>query len=379
MNRVYLDNNSTTPLHSEVKAAMVEALDMYGNPSSLYSAGIEARKKVEHARVCAARLINAKPAEITFTSCGSESNNTILNPVALHQLFAKSGRNEVIVSAIEHPSVINSAKNLEQNGIKVHYAPVDAYGSLVWEKFTALLSEKTAIVSVMLANNEIGTILNVKEIARVAHKFGAHVHTDAVQAVGKMEVNVHNLEIDYLSYSAHKIYGPKGVGVLYIKTGTPYATFMHGGHQETGRRSGTENVCGIIGLGKASEIALENMNEWFKRNLFLKNKLIEGLQQIFPPVKINGDLSRSLPHVVNASFPGIEGEALLICLDQAGIAVSTGSACSSGLPSYVLKEIGLESKFANSSIRFSLGYHNNEEQIEYTINQLDRIFNMLKA
>lgn len=376
--KVYLDNNSTTPLHPEVKAIMIEAFDLFENPSSIYSAGPEVRKRVSRARSSSAALINANPDEITFTSCGSESNNTILNPLSILQLFPKTERNEVIISAIEHPSVMNCAKNMEQNGIKVHYAPVDSCGRIIWDQFSLLLSDKTALVSIMLANNEIGTIQDIQRIAKAAHKAGALVHTDAVQAVGKMSVNVKELDVDYLSYSAHKIYGPKGVGVLYVKKGAPFAPYIHGGHQETGRRSGTENVCGIIGLGKAAEIAMQELNNWSKQNALLKGKLAAGLKENLPFAIFNGDPENSLPHVLNVSFAGCEGEVLLIFLDQIGISVSTGSACSSGLPSYVLKAIGLSSEVANSTIRFSLGYHNNEEQIEYTLKELQRIISLLK-
>lgn len=376
--KVYLDNNSTTPLHPEVKAIMIEAFDLFENPSSIYSAGLEVRKRVSRARSSSAALINANPDEITFTSCGSESNNTILNPLSILQLFPKTERNEVIISAIEHPSVMNCAKNMEQNGIKVHYAPVDSCGRIIWDQFSLLLSDKTALVSIMLANNEIGTIQDIQRIAKAAHKAGALVHTDAVQAVGKMSVNVKELDVDYLSYSAHKIYGPKGIGVLYVKKGAPFAQYIHGGHQETGRRSGTENVCGIIGLGKAAEIAMQELNNWSKQNALLKGKLAAGLKENLPFAIFNGDPENSLPHVLNVSFAGCEGEVLLIFLDQTGISVSTGSACSSGLPSYVLKAIGLSSEVANSTIRFSLGYHNNEEQIEYTLKELQRIISLLK-
>jgi cysteine desulfurase len=372
--KVYLDNNSTTPLHAEVMAIMAESLNFYENPSSAHSAGIGVRKIIENARGQCAALINAEAEDIIFTSGGTESNNTVLNYLHLINLILKNkNRNELIVSTIEHHSVLNCAKNLEKYGIKVHYAPVDSKGNINLDCYKSLISEKTVLVSIMLANNELGTIQDVKKLAEIAHDNGALFHTDAVQAVGKITVDVIDLDIDYLSYTGHKFYGPKGTGVLYIKKGIPFTPLNYGGKQEKGRRSGTENITGIVGIGKAAEIAKQNKAIWNEKYSILKNKLVNGITNSIDNVQINGDSTNCLSQTLNISFIGTEGETVLIYLDNKGISVSTGAACSAGSVSHVLQAIGLDTKLANSAIRISLGYHNTEEEIEYTIAELQKI------
>jgi cysteine desulfurase len=377
--QIYLDNNSTTPLHNEVRALMAESLTYYENPSSAHSSGTRIRKMIEDARAHSAALINAEADDIIFTSSGTESNNTVLNYYHLINLISKDkNRNEVVVSTIEHHAVLNSAKALEKVGIKVHYAPVDQKGNINLDRYTSLLSEKTVLVSIMLANNEIGTIQDIKKLTEMAHEMGALFHTDAVQAVGKMHVDVIDLDVDYLTYTGHKLYGPKGAGVLYIKKSAPFTPLIYGGKQEKGRRSGTENITGIIGIGKAAEIAKMNLDEWNKHYSHLKNKLVDGIVNSIENIQINGDLINSLPQTINVSFIGTEGETVLVYLDNSGISVSTGAACSSGSVSHVLNAIGLDKKTANSSIRFSLGYYNTEEQIEYTIRELQKIISRVR-
>jgi len=372
--KVYLDNNSTTPLHKDVMALMAESLTFYENPSSSHSAGIRVRKMIENAREHCSALINSEVDDIIFTSGGTESNNTVLNYTHLVNLISKNKkRNEVIVSTIEHHSVLNCAKALEKGGVKVLFAPVDSKGNINLDCYKSLISEKTVLVSIMLANNELGTIQDIKKLAEIAHENGALFHTDAVQAVGKMTVDVIDLDIDYLSYTGHKFYGPKGTGVLYIKKGIPFTPLNYGGEQEKGRRSGTENITGIIGTGKAAEISIKNMGIWNEKYSLLKNKLINGIRASIDNVQINGNLNNCLSQTLNISFIGTEGETVLVYLDNKGISVSTGAACSAGSVSHVLNAIGFNTKMANSTIRISLGYHNTEEQIEYTITELQKI------
>ncbi|MGD1046925.1 MAG: cysteine desulfurase family protein [Bacteroidota bacterium] len=371
---IYLDNNSTTPLHKDVLAFMTESLTLYENPSSAHSSGMRIRKMIEHAREHCAALIHAEADDIIFTSGGTESNNTVLSYTHVMNLCSRNkSRNEVVVSTIEHHSVLNCAKALEKCGVKVHYAPVDSKGNINLDRYVSLLSEKTALVSIMLVNNEIGTIQDIKKLAVIAHKKGALMHTDAVQAIGKMPVDVKDLDVDYLSYTGHKFYGPKGTGVLYIKKSVPFTPLHYGGKQEKGRRAGTENILGIIGIGKAAEIVKINIDRWNEKYSQLKNKLVDGITGSIENVQVNGDQKNSVPQTMNISFIGTEGETVLVYLDNKGISVSTGAACSSGSISHVLNAIGLDNKTANSAIRFSLGYHNTEKQIEYTIKELQKI------
>jgi len=373
---VYVDYNATTPLRSEVKDAIVSDLDIYGNASSLHTSGRQARARVEEARKAVGLLLGSDPALIIFTSGGSESNNAVFQ--TMRQL--QSDRSEFITTQIEHPCVLNSAEFTKKQGFKVHFIPVDEFGKIKMEALKAALSEKTLFVSVMMANNEIGTIQDIKEIARLAKDAGAYCHTDAVQALGKMPVNVTDLGVDYLTVSAHKIYGPKGIGALYIKKGAPFLPLIHGGHQEEGLRAGTYNNLGILGFGKAAELAMRDLDEYKKKTSSLRDKLKDGLSNKIPDIKINGHPVDVLPNTLNVSFAGAEGEAILLSMDLEGIEASTGSACASGSlePSHVLLATGIGPELAHGSIRFSLGWQTTGEDVDYIIEKLPPIIKRLR-
>jgi len=389
--RIYVDNNATTPLKAEVKAAMIKDFDIYGNASSMHASGLLAHVRVEEARASVALLLGASPDDIIFTSGGSESNNTVFETMRLlasahekdffEQRINVTGRNEFIITAIEHPCVLNSSRYSEKLGYKVHFVPVDEHGKIKMDAFKAALNEKTLLVSVMMANNEIGTVQDLKEIARLAREAGAFIHSDAVQAVGKIPVNVVDLGLDYLTMSAHKIYGPKGIGALYIKKGAPLFPLIHGGHQEDGLRAGTYNNSGILGFGMAAELAVRDLDEYRRKTLALKTRLRDGFLAAIPNIKINGHPSDVLPNTLNVSFPGAEGEAVLLSMDLAGIEASTGSACASGSlePSHVLMAIGVGPELAHGSIRFSLGWENTEEDVDYIIKSVPPIIAKLRA
>ncbi len=380
---IYLDHNATTPLHPEVKEAMRKAMEVFGNPSSLHSFGREAKKHIEDAREEIASFIGAQTDEVVFVGSGSEANNTVLNLLscpATHCAINCDTGPDIITTRIEHPGVLQTSKCLVDKGVNVLYLDVDKYGKIKLEQLKSLLSDKTALVSVMMANNEIGTIQDIKEIARIVHEKKVYFHTDAVQGVGKIPVNVSELDIDFLSFSAHKIYGPKGVGALYVKKGVPFCPFIRGGHQERGRRAGTENTFGIIGMAKAIQMRRQEMTEEAKRLQGLKNILQEGIVKNIPNVKFNGHPDDCLSGTLNVSFAGVEGEALLLYLDLAGIAVSTGSACSSGSldPSHVLLAIGAAQEQAHGSIRMSLGRENTKDDIKYVVVELAGIVKRLR-
>ncbi|MDR1566712.1 MAG: aminotransferase class V-fold PLP-dependent enzyme [Treponema sp.] len=380
---VYVDYNATTPLRDEVKAAMIEDLDIYGNASSMHASGRQARARVEEARQAVGALLGAHGRDIIFTSGGSESNNTVFE--TMRSLTAADGeprdRREFITTAIEHPCVLNSGKYCESLGFKVTFLPVDGYGKISMDAFKAVLSEKTLLVSVMMANNEIGTVQDIKEIAKLAKEAGAWMHTDAVQAVGKIPVDAMDLGVDYLTMSCHKIYGPKGIGALYVKKGAPLLPLIHGGHQEDGMRAGTYNNTGILGFGKAAELAVRDLKEYAERTTALRDTLKKGLLAAIPNIKINGHPEDTLPNTLNVSFPGAEGEAILLSMDIMGIEASTGSACASGSlePSHVLMALGLGPELAHGSIRFSLGLGTNAEDIDYIIKTLPPIIARLRA
>jgi cysteine desulfurase len=376
---VYLDHNATTPLHPEVIKEITESFSLYGNPSSMHTLGRNARAKIEEVRSRVAAFINAEPGEIIFTGSGTEANNTVLNITTCGGGFScrtcDITRNEIITTSIEHPCILNTSQCLDQKGIPAHFLAVDEYGKVDIEQLVAVISEKTAIVSVMLANNEIGTIQDIRTIAKIAHEHGALMHTDAVQAVGKIPVDVDDLGVDFLTCSGHKIYGPKGIGLLYVRGGTPYCPFIRGGHQETGRRAGTENTLGIIGFGKAIEMAKIEFEESSRRILGLKTKLKEGIRQLVPDIRINGHPTDCVPGTLNVSFYGAEGESILLYLDMEGIEVSTGSACASGSldPSHVLIATGVGAELAHGSIRFSLGRQTTDDDIDYVLDKLPPI------
>jgi cysteine desulfurase len=381
-----MDYNATTPLKEEVKAAMIEDFDVYGNASSMHAAGRLAHARVEEARQAVGALIGGSAREIIFTSGGSESNNTVFQ--TMRRLASgpdgsplPEGKTGIITTAIEHPCVLNSEKYLASLGFKTTFLPVDESGKVRIDALKAALSEKTLFVSVMMANNEIGTIQDIKEIAALAHEKGAWVHTDAVQAAGKIPVNVEDLGVDYLTMSAHKIYGPKGAGALYVKRGAPLFPLIHGGHQEDGFRAGTYNNLGILGFGKAAVLAKAGLDSYGAGMRRLRTRLRDGLMRGIPNIKVNGHDTDVLPNTLNVSFPGAEGESILLTLDLAGIEVSTGSACASGSlePSHVLLAIGVGPELAHGSIRFSLGWGTTEEDIDYVVETLPPIIARLRA
>jgi cysteine desulfurase len=376
--KVYVDYNATTPLRPEVKAAITEDLDVFGNASSLHSSGRLARSRVEEARSSVEKLLGAQAHTVLFTSGGSESNNAVFQ--TMRQL-ASAPRSEFITSAIEHPCVLNSAKHLQSLGFKASFLPVDGYGKINMDALKDTLSDKTLLVSIMTANNEMGTIQNIKEIASLVKAAGAWMHTDAVQALGKIPVNVDDLGVDYLTVSAHKIYGPKGIGALYVRKGSPLFPFIHGGHQEDGLRAGTYNNIGILGFGKAAEIAADELDKYGKEITPLRNRLREGLAKAIPDIKINGHPEDVLPNTLNISFPGAEGEAILLSMDLMGIEASTGSACASGSlePSHVLMATGIGPELAHGSIRFSLGWGITVDDVDYIVETLPPIIARLRA
>jgi cysteine desulfurase len=382
MRKVYIDYNATTPLRPEVKTAITDDLEIFGNASSMHASGRLAHARVEQARSAVKALIGAKDGTIVFTSGGSESNNTVFQTMRrLIDTSASKGRNEFITTAIEHPCVMNSALDLKKLGFKVTILPVDEYGKLKIDELEKTLNEKTLFVSVMAANNEIGTIQDIKEITALVKKIGAYMHIDAVQAVGKIPINAEELGVDYLTVSAHKIYGPKGVGALYVKKGAPLFPLIHGGHQEDGLRAGTYNNIGILGFGKAAEIAAGEVEEYGKKLSVLRDKLRSGLTEKIPHIKINGHPKDILPNTLNISFPGAEGESILLSMDMQGIEASTGSACASGSlePSHVLLATGVGPELAHGSIRFSLGWGITEDDIDYIIEVLPPIIARLRA
>ncbi|HPC36568.1 MAG TPA: cysteine desulfurase family protein [Candidatus Marinimicrobia bacterium] len=375
---IYLDHNATTPLHPEVKITINEMLDIYGNPSSLHTVGRIARHKIEQAREIVANFIGAAPDEIIFVGSGSEANNTVLNSLSCPSQVCRLERNlrdEIITTAIEHPCVLETSKCLRERGTTVNYLPVDATGKVKLEVLKELLTEKTALVSVMYANNEIGTIQDIKTIIEMTHSQGAFFHTDAVQAVGKIPVDIKDLDVDFLTFSAHKIYGPKGVGALYVKRGTPFCPLIRGGHQERGRRAGTENTIGIVAFAKAIEMRKLEMSDEAERLRRFKKMLIDGIKYNIPDVQFNGHPTDALPGTLNVSFAGAEGESILLYLDLEGIGVSTGSACASGSldPSHVILATGVGAELAHGSIRISMGRENTSNDIYYTVSALERV------
>ncbi len=379
MRKVYLDNAATTALSPKVLEKMMPYLtDIYGNASSPHSFGQDARIGVEHAREQVARAINADPSEIVFTGCGTESDNTVLFGVA--ERYAKKG-DHIITTNVEHHAILHSCAALEKKGIKVTYLPVDKDGLITPEQVRDAITDKTILVSVMFANNEVGTIMPIPEIAAVCHEKGVLFHTDAVQAAGHIPIDVKAMGIDMLSISGHKFHGPKGVGVLYERKGIRLPSYIIGGEQEKGRRAGTENVAGIVGLGEALELAVTNMSETSARMTRMRDRLIEGIEATIPEVKLNGHRTKRLPNNVNFSIKYIEGESILLMLDMAGIAASSGSACTSGSldPSHVLLALGLTHEVAHGSVRMTLGDDTTDEDIDYVLETLPKVAHRLRA
>ncbi len=375
---VYMDNAATTPVKKEVLEEMIPYFSKnFGNPSSIYKVGRESKDVIRKAREKVANVFGANPNEIYFTSGGSEADNWAIKGVA----FANKERgNHIITSKIEHHAVLHACEYLEKNGFKVTYLDVDENGLVDIEQLKKSITDETILISIMFANNEVGTIEPIKEIGNIAKENDIYFHSDAVQAVGNVNIDVKELNIDLLSLSAHKFYGPKGVGALYIKNGVKIDNIIHGGAQERKKRAGTENVALIVGLSKALEIAYENLNEHNKRLLKLRNKLTNGIRERIDHVKLNGHPKNRLPGNVNFSIRFIEGEALLLSLDMVNIAASSGSACTSGSldPSHVLLAMGLSHEIAHGSLRFSLGDFNTEEEVDYVIENLVKIVARLR-
>jgi len=378
MKRIYLDYAATTPTDPEViKAMQPYFFERFGNPSSIHSFGQEAKKAIEDARERVAAFLGAKPEEIIFTSGGTESNNFAIEGVAY--ALEKKG-NHILTSAIEHHAIIEPCKFLEKKGFKISVVGVDKNGLVDPGEIKKAMTDKTILISVMHANNEIGTIQPIKEIGRIAKEREIYFHTDAVQTVGHIPVNVDALNVDLLSLSAHKFYGPKGVGALYVRKGTRIERFLHGGDQERNRRASTHNTPGIVGLGKAIELCRDKIEQEGRFQIRLRDKLIKGLQDKIPHVYLNGHATQRLPNNANISIEYIEGESLVLNLDLEGIACSTGSACTSSSlePSHVLLAIGRSSEIAHGSLRFSLGRFTQESDIEHVLRVLPKITQKLR-
>lgn len=382
--KIYMDYNATTPLHPEVKKAMEEAMDLFGNASSLHELGRRARGRIEEARENIAAFIGSSAEEIIFAGSGSEANNTILNIFSCScpsSCGADTHKREIVTSSIEHPCVLETSKCLNERGTPVKFISVDRFGKIDAGQAEESITDKTGLVSIMMANNEIGTIMDVKKIAGLAHKRGAYFHTDAVQAVGKIPVNVDDLNVDFLSFSGHKIYGPKGIGVIYVRKDTPFCPLIRGGHQEKGRRAGTENTLGIIGLSRAIDMRRIEMKDEQARLSRLKARLRESIEKNIPDIQFNGHPTDCLAGTLNVSFEGAEGEAILLYLDLEGIAVSTGSACASGSldPSHVLLATGLPAEKAHGSIRISIGRDNTEKEVDYVAEKLKDVIEKVRG
>jgi cysteine desulfurase len=375
---VYLDNNATTQCAPEVVEAMAPYFaELYGNPSSMHTFGGQVAAEIETARARVAGLLGADPGEIVFTSCGTESDST-----ALHAALAtQPDRKHVVTTRVEHPAVLHPAQHLVKEGYQVTFLPVDAQGRLDLERAAEAITDQTAIVSVMWANNETGVIFPVEQIAAMARAKGAVFHTDAVQAVGKIPINMAESGIDMLSLSGHKLHAPKGVGVLYVRRGTKFQPFLRGGHQERGRRGGTENVASIIGLGVAADLAGQRIGEENDRVAALRDRLEKGLLEAIPAAYVNGDPASRLPNTTSISFEFVEGEAILLFLNEEGICASSGSACTSGSlePSHVLRAMGVPFTCAHGSIRLSLSVYTTDADVDKTLEVMPGVIARLRA
>ena len=373
MKSIYFDNAATTRLDDEVLQEMLPYLkENYGNASSIYKLGRESRKAIEESRERIAKVLNCKPNEIYFTAGGSESDNTAIKGIA--KANKKKG-NHIITSKIEHPAVLETCKQLEKEGFEITYISVDENGIVDLKELKKSIKPTTILITIMFANNEIGTIQPIEEIGKIAKENNIYFHTDSVQAVGNVKIDVQKLNIDSLSLSGHKFYGPKGIGALYVKTGVKFEKFIDGGHQERNKRAGTENVAGIVGIGKAIELAYENLNEHNKKIKELRDYYVEQVKEKIPYIKINGDMEKGLPGNSNIYFRFIEGEGLLLNLDLKGICASSGSACTSGSldSSHVLLAIGLPHEIAHGSLRISIGKYNTKKEIDYVVMILKKL------
>ena len=382
MRRIYLDHNATTPLHPEVLEAMTPYLtDRFGNGSSIHAYGREARNAIDTAREQVADLIGAKsPSEIVFTSSGTEADNHAIKGLAELQRSRNSGHH-IITSSVEHHAVLHTCQHLEKHGFEVTYLPVDRYGRIHTDALREAIRETTILISIMHANNETGTVQPIAEVAEIAAAHDIPLHTDAVQSVGKLPLDVQELEVNLLSLSGHKLYGPKGIGALYIRRGTRLENLMHGGSHERNRRAGSENVPAIVGLGAAAQIAKTNRESHVEHLDCLARKLRDGLHERLDGLHENGHPDHCLPGTLNISFEFVEGESLILRLDMEGICVSTGSACTSGSmePSHVLAALGLQPQLAQGTVRFSLGRDNTEAEIDEVIEKVPKIIEQMRG
>ena len=377
MNVIYLDNNATTKVAPEVLDEMIPYFsELYGNPSSMHTFGGNVGRKIREAREKVATMLGAAPEEIVFTSCGTESDSTAIRAAIL----SNPDKKHIITTRVEHPAVKNLGEYFSKNGFRVTFVPVDRKGCLDIDYLYKNLTDDTAIVSIMWANNESGTVFPVEEISKTVKERGIVFHTDAVQVIGKIPIDVSKTGVDMLSLSGHKFHGPKGIGVLYIRKGTKFSPYIIGGHQEGGRRGGTENVASIIGIGKACELAVDNLGDENTRVKNLRDKLEKELLKRIPNTIINGDPENRLPNTTSIAFEYVEGESILLMMDEFGICASSGSACTSGSlePSHVLRAMGVPFTAAHGSIRFSLSLYNTEEEIDFIIEKLPPIIERLR-
>jgi len=374
---IYLDNNATSQVAPEVLEEMLPYFsEFYGNPSSMHHFGGQVGSKLDEARQRVADALGCEPGEIIFNACGTEGDNTAIYSA----LEANPDKRHIITTRVEHPAVLNVAQHYEKKGYDVTYLGVDEYGRLDLEELKASLRPDTALVSVMFANNETGNIYPIQEIAEIVKANGSLMHTDAVQAIGKVDIDLKKIPVDFLVLSGHKVHAPKGIGVLFVRRGTPFRPFMLGGHQERGRRAGTENAASIIGLGKALQIAKDNIELENTRVKALRDKLANGLLESIPDSRLNGDPENRLPNTANISFKYVEGEAILLLMDRLGICASSGSACTSGSlePSHVLRALGVPFTFAHGSIRFSLSRYTTEEEVDTVLREMPAIIERLR-
>lgn len=377
MPNLYFDNNATTQVAPEVLEEMLPFYtELYGNPSSMHQFGGQVGKHIAKARKRVAHGLGCSPDEIIFTACGTEGDNTAI----FAALAAQPDKKHFITTKVEHPAVLNVAQHLEERGYEVTYLGVDAEGRLDLQELKAAIREDTALISVMYANNETGVVYPIPEIAKIAKENGVLMHTDAVQAVGKVAINLRELPVDYLVLSGHKLHAPKGVGALFVRKGAPYRPYILGGHQEGGRRAGTENTAGIVALGKAVELATQHIEEENTQVKALRDRLEEGLLTSIPDARLNGHKEERLPNTSNISFKYVEGEAILLLMDQYGIGASSGSACTSGSlePSHVLRAMGVPFTYAHGSIRFSLSRYNTQEEVDTILDAMPTIIERLR-
>ena len=377
MKTIYFDNNATTAIAPEVREAILPYLgEFYGNPSSMHTFGGQVADAVENARETMANLLGANPDEIIFTSCGSESDNAAI----WSAIQTQPEKRHLITTRVEHPAILSVMQHWERQGYRVTYLGVDNKGRLDLDEYAAALTPDTALASIMFANNEVGNIYPIQRMAEMAKEKGVLFHTDAVQAVGKTPIDLAHLPADMLSLSGHKLHAPKGIGVLYVRKGVRFRPFLRGGHQEKGRRAGTENVPYIVGLGAAASLAAEHMQEERVNVAMLRDRLEQGLLKLIPDCMVNGDVENRLPNTTNIAFKNVEGEAILLMLDRLGVCASSGSACTSGSlePSHVLRAMGVPFTYAHGSIRLSLSRYSTQEEVDYVIENFPGVIKTLR-